>query len=118
MFATTGTSGTIAPNRSNCSRSSSSGTSRTEQSHPAAHAAERIVNEIDPLRLERLPVGKVSMRDTDKLTDDYAAMKRHNFLDERWSMIRRNHHLHHICCRSASKRNSCRRRSRPVRPIR
>ncbi|RKN61337.1 AraC family transcriptional regulator [Paenibacillus ginsengarvi] len=58
--------------------------------------ADDLGNELDPQRLDGLPVGKVSLRDTDKLTDDYAAMKRHNFLDERWSMIRRNHHLHHI----------------------
>ncbi|MEF3307102.1 AraC family transcriptional regulator [Paenibacillus sp. GYB003] len=53
-------------------------------------------NELDPLRLSRLPVGKVSLRNTEKLLDDYAAMKRHNFLDERWSMVGRNHYLHHI----------------------
>ncbi|GAA3409039.1 AraC family transcriptional regulator [Paenibacillus hodogayensis] len=53
-------------------------------------------NELDPLRLDRLPVGKVSLRNTEKLMDDYAALKSRDFLDERWSMIGRNHHLHHI----------------------
>ena len=53
-------------------------------------------NELDPLRLDRIPVGKVSLHDTERLLDDYAAMKRHRYLDERWSMIGRNHCLHHI----------------------
>lgn len=53
-------------------------------------------NELDPLRLDRIPIGKVSLRNTEKLIDDYVAMKHHNFLDERWSMIGRSHYLHHI----------------------
>lgn len=53
-------------------------------------------NELDPLQLDRLPVGKVSLRNTKKLLDDYAALRSHNLLDERWSMIGRNHYLHHI----------------------
>lgn len=63
-------------------------------------------NELDPALLARLPVGKVSLRQTEKLAADYAAMKRHSALDERWSMVVAGHYLHHIwllCCEEADE---------------
>ncbi|WP_409344978.1 helix-turn-helix domain-containing protein [Paenibacillus sp. MBLB4367] len=53
-------------------------------------------NEVDPLQSDVLPIGKVSLRNTEKLLADYAAFKQPHFLDEQWSMVIRNHYLHHI----------------------
>lgn len=52
--------------------------------------------EIDSAELGALPAGKVSLRNTSRLMEDYTALKRQSILGERWSMVHRNHYLHHI----------------------
>jgi AraC family transcriptional regulator len=49
-----------------------------------------------PESLGSLPVGKVSLRDTDRLVQDYAALKKPGALEDRWRMIGRSHYFHHI----------------------
>lgn len=53
-------------------------------------------NELDPAELGAIPVGKVSLRNTDRLVAGYAAMKRRNEPDEQWITVSRSHYLHHI----------------------
>ncbi|WP_171693955.1 helix-turn-helix transcriptional regulator [Paenibacillus germinis] len=53
-------------------------------------------NEIDLAELGTLPVGKVSLRNTERLIGDYAALKPYSTQGERWSMVLRSHYLHHI----------------------
>ncbi|MNI15181.1 Xylose operon regulatory protein [compost metagenome] len=53
-------------------------------------------NEIDLAELGTLPVGKVSLHNTKRLIEDYAALKPYSIQGERWSMVRRSHYLHHI----------------------
>lgn len=51
---------------------------------------------IDLAELGSLPVGKVSLRNTERLMMDYAALKAYNIQGDRWSMIHRSHYLHHL----------------------
>jgi len=51
---------------------------------------------IHPDQHGSIPVGKVSLHDTDRLMDIYAAFKRYSPLNERWSKVSRSHTLHHL----------------------
>jgi AraC-like DNA-binding protein len=53
-------------------------------------------NEIDPSELGAIPVGKVSLRHTERLVAGYAAMKRRNEQDEHFITVSRSHYLHHM----------------------
>jgi AraC family transcriptional regulator len=53
-------------------------------------------NEIDLAELSALPVGKVSLRNTERLIGDYTALKPYSLQGERWNMLRRSHYLQHI----------------------
>jgi AraC family transcriptional regulator len=47
-------------------------------------------------KLGPIPVGKVSVRNTEQLLDIFSAFKRYSPLNDRWSRISRSHTLHHI----------------------
>ncbi|WP_239624772.1 AraC family transcriptional regulator [Paenibacillus sp. H1-7] len=49
-----------------------------------------------PETLNRLPIGKISLHDTGRLTQDYADLKRPFAEEDRRGMISRNHYFHHI----------------------
>lgn len=53
-------------------------------------------NELEPVALEQLPIGKVSIQATGRLAAEYAAMRRYANLDERWCLIGSKHYLHHL----------------------
>lgn len=53
-------------------------------------------NEMDLAELGSLPVGKISLRHTERLMSDYDALKAYSLQGDRWSMVRRSHYLHHL----------------------
>jgi AraC-like DNA-binding protein len=53
-------------------------------------------NEMAPHALSAIPAGKVSIRDTGRLTQNYRLMQEAGTMDTRWARLKHNHYMHNI----------------------
>lgn len=53
-------------------------------------------NEAAPSMISSVPIGKVSIRDTSRLTLNYRLMKETGTMDNRWLKLKRSHYVHNI----------------------